>query len=456
MEGFLDPTKRYGVAIFDDPKAAKEGWACVAGEDPYFVSNTGDLYTSVTWLTNIDLDTFFKKGLKQTPRLRADNFLRTKVSTILIELGLKHAPVREKALHLAALFDTVMQFSFLHLGINTAPSGMLNNGIRQIILPTETPFQPYISEAAKLAYQPHVLCEKVYTDEEADLVSLVFHRYRYAKTITSYNVPQGTWKRCEEDITGLSMDAIEEWLAERKQPALLCVEITSIHESVNDLVNYGAGAGDRTTKTTQGADTVTPNPRSWMTSHEFLTMAKYANMSVREILVGERFALNPISIPKWGTLTQHSFAFGLFCENLWTSLTRGLDMRANNTPLGAWIHSIDRMYCFEQARLIKESDFVAIHGYGYGRITLQIPKAESSTISDMAHRLKMIAPMNTNPYGTQRTPPVNPSHAEIMQSLMDRGALNFLEQTDRDALHQAKELLASMATRKNLTDMLSI
>jgi len=429
--------QRYGVAIFESPKELSSGWACVFDEEPYYITSTGDLYTNVIWLTNIDLRTLYEKGLSQSPKLRPDNFLRTRLSSIMIELGIKFEEPRIQAISLAKLFSTTMQFMFLHIGLSTAPAGTLNNGIRQACMPDEQSMTPDVKSAAEQAIQPHVLCEKSQSENGCELSSLVFHRFSYATNMLSHSLPIGAWEPVKTILLKQDTASLNAWLSTVNQPAMLEVVITSVDLRINHLINYGSGAGLKVEKSFRGTEAVIFNARSWMTAPEYFYLTQFADMKIKNILIGKGYGMCPLTIPKWGSVTEGSYAFGLYCENLWTSLTRSLDGRSSKSPIGAWIHSLDRLYCLKKALAISEKEKVTIHSYGYGRITFQIPVSDKGAFPKLALRQKMIAPM-PSPSETATSPiPNNASHAELMQIAMERGANQYLERADQAALDLA-------------------
>lgn len=456
MAGERIESQRYGAVLFDDPEAVERGWACVSGQDPFYVSSTGDLYSNTIWLTNVDLQAFYKKGLSKSPRLRPDSFLRTRVSSLLIELGLRYVEPREQSRSLAELFSIVMQFGFYHLGISSAPVGALNNGIRQVTLPEEQALPLYVKEAAEYAVQPHVICEKKEIEDNSELISLVFNRYGYALSMLEHRLPIGKWQRDRQFDFSSGAGNIVSKLEHSNKPALIRVDIRTIDISINHLVNYGSGAGMKTFKSHSGSEAVTFNQRAWMTTPEFVFLSKYTEMEVKDVLVGEGYGINPLSVPAWGHYSEHSYAFGLYCENLWTALTRTLDGRSAKTPLSAWVHSVDRLRCLEKAMQIDCTENVTVHGYGYGRVTLQMTPASRGIMPDLALRQKMIAPMNDVAQAKHRPLPQPATHTDIMQIAMERGAIDFIERTNNAAIEAVIELYRQKAEGRAPGNLLEI
>jgi len=99
-----------GVVLFDDPKRVGPGWAARAGEAARRIEGTGDLSTSVAWITNMDFMAMRRSGLIDSPRFRDDSFLRLQLQVIRSELGLAGDEHDEEAAAvLAEVAGNVMQ-----------------------------------------------------------------------------------------------------------------------------------------------------------------------------------------------------------------------------------------------------------------------------------------------------------------------------------------------------------
>jgi len=441
--------EKYGVAIFNSMVDLKEGWACVEGESPFYISGTGDLYSDVIWFTNIDLTTFIKTGLNRTPRIRPDNYLRTRFSSLIIELGLRYYSTKFQAEYLSTLFGRIMDYANLHLGIDLAPATSLNSGIRQACFPEENPISNATKSAAEAAFQPHTICERHTDNENIDLISLVFHRTTYARSILSTELPIGNWKPVDSLILKQSDYQIMEWVKNCDLPLLVKVKIVSVNKDINHLVNYGAGAGFKAARSGSGNEVITYNVRAWMTKPEYLFFLEYSDLKIENMLVSEGYGICPVSIPDWSSATEGSFAFGLYCENLWTSLTRTIDGRAAKNPIGAWIHSVDRVNCLKKSVELSMEPDVNIHSYGYGRITLEVPKGCAGLIPDLALKVKMISPMVHPDQARARQIPDKIMPSELFQLVMERHSLEFFNQADEKVHDQALNQYEAVANNTN-------
>lgn len=438
---------KFGVAIFDTPLTPSTGWACVYGRDPIYLTSTGDLETDVFWITNIDWSIFTKIGLQKTPRFRPDNFLRTKLSSIITEIGLREVSKREQVKSLSEVVGATMQFANVHLGITAPPFGALNNGIRQIFLPSDQPEPMDVIEASESASQPYVSCEKTAPKDDDELIPVLMHRYQYAKQILASRLPAGRWVNVNLSTIGTTPREIDNWVVRCEKPLLLKVRIERMDSLASKLINYGNGAGLQMSKASMaGGSLVTLNNHEWVTSIEYRMLREHGTLSIEKILMADGWASNPVSLPIYGQFGEFSYSLGLYCESLWTSLTRSLNGKSAKTPISAWIHSIDRILCFQKAKMLTEDHDLVVHGYGYGRIMLRVSKEMAPSIPNICLKLSLISPMLTIDKNiTAQPPPGQATSAQLLQVAMMRGERSFLYGIDKKALAESKK--ASMGSK---------
>ena len=435
--GFALP-QSYGAVIFDRPEDASEGWACAVNDKPFRVSSTGDLSSGTVWYTNIPMETFFKKGFRQSPKLRPEGYLRTQHNSLMIELNLRNESPETQVLVLANLFHRVMHFSYLHLGLTSPPIGMLNNGLRQSSLPADPRTPVEVLKAAGEASQSYVECEKRNIEDRASLISLVFHRFMHAKHILSSNYPTGSWSRLDSaNLPRNTSQAFEAWQHQVGRPALFQVTINAVATTINHLINYGAGAGMEVAQASEGGRYITYKRRCFMTGEELQFMLNYADITIDAAYLADNYGPAPVVLPNWGNFTENSFAFGLYAENLWTSLTRSLDGKSAKSPLSAWIHSYDRLACLRKAMEIDAEGIAIVHSYGYGRITLRLPESRRGLAAQLALTHKLISPMANKDEVSTYAVSGKDGKAALMQAAMDRRARKFLEQLDEKAIDEA-------------------
>lgn len=429
---------KIGLCLFEDPASPDAGWAMEAFGTPRYIKGTGDLRSDTIWLTNIDSNTFYQMGLSRTPRLRSDAFLRTKLSSISMELGLTELPLREKTQLLCQMYTAIMDFSFLDHGIKMAPSAQLNNGIRQVILPREEPIDNSVRAAAVSATQSHVYCEKTPVSSDTQLVSFVMHRQSYARQLCGQPLPIGPWEYFSGEFPNEPTKFLG-WLDSLGRPALVEVTIEHIKDKINALVNYGAGAGYTTASANRGA-MITFNDRRWMTSVELKALIPSADITIHNLILGREFAMSPVDVPDWDGQIERCYAFGLYCENLWTSLTRSLDGKAARTPLAAWVHSIDRLFCLNMCEKLVDQEGLTIHGYGYGRITVQVDSTQLESLPHIALRLGLIAPAPSPDKIIKRPVGSGQTMLELTQMVIERRAHDLISKMDSMAIDRAHEM----------------
>lgn len=434
------PEQRYGVALFDNPKKYASGWAAVGdeiGAEPFSFQDTGELENNVIWITNIDKNTFFRCGLSKTPRFRHEYYLRTKLSSIVLELDIKNEDLSIQAVKLASLVATVMQLTHYHVGMSGAPANTLATGLRQVIQPDSQAVDNVLRDASKKASQSFVECVKSHEliNKDYRITSLVFHRRSYAKLITSYKLPYGEWLQAPSEVLAMSNRSMIEWVCKNDRPCLVKVRVLNINSSVNHLVNYGAGAGLVINRTDEGKDWAGLNQREWMTTPEINVMRKYMDLIVEDILIGEGYVENPIRIPKWGVL---SYCAGIMCENMWVALTKDLSGSPGQNPQSAWIHSIDRTLCFLAAKGLDLLANTSVQSYGYGRVTICIDNGGFRQVADLAVRMKMVAPMAPKGEEFNRVLNKEANAPLVLNAIMERRGFDLLEKLDREAIGEAK------------------
>lgn len=456
MNDSVSSPQPFGAVIFDHPELAADGWACESGGRSFRVSSTGDLGSGTIWYTNIQMAAFYQKGFRQSPKLRPEGFLRTQFNSVLIELGLKSEPVSVQVAVMAGLVGAVMEFAYLHLGISAPPVGALNNGLRQSCLPSDARLPEQVALASAEANQTFVECEKRAIPNNTSLISLVFHRYSHAKKLLENRFPSGNWSQLKgTSFPPSTAEGFRSWQARVDRPGLFQVDIKAVSPVINHLINYGAGAGMEVARSGEGGRYVTYKRRCFMTAEELDFMLAYADIDIEKVYLCDSYGPAPIVLPQWGNIPQHSYAYGLYTENLWTALTRSLDGKAAKSPLSAWLHTYDRLHCLKTAIEIDRDYGMTVHSYGYGRITLVVPDGSGSMMSKIAQNKKMIAPMATKE--SQISYKVDPKAgpAAIMQAAMDRRALAFLTQVNDRSVADAQEskrrqILANNSNRISL------
>lgn len=169
-------------------------------------------------------------------------------------------------------------------------------------------------------------------------------------------------------------------------------------------------------------------------------LREHGTLSIEKILMADGWAANPVSMPLYGQYGEFSYSLGLYCESLWTSLTRSINGKSAKSPISAWIHSVDRILCFEKAKILTEDHGLVVNGYGYGRIMLRVPKEIAPSIPGICLKLSLISPMLTIDKNISALPPGgHPTSAQLLQVAMMRGDRSFLYDIDRKAISESKK-----------------
>lgn len=383
-----------GVALFDDPGARGDGWACIAGESGFRISGTGDLNSSVVWLTNVDYRAFETSGLRGSRRYRRSNYLRTQLNRIASELGVipysagvDEARGREAAEALAQFFASVMEIAW-RIGVGGYPIYQLRQGFRDLIVaPAEPTAQREIVAALADSFQAYTISESAnpLSKEQSEYLSVTLHRTTHAKTILTQPVPSGGWRRSELRDPGAIIDSAK--------PLLVNVEFHGGESRISRLLNFG-GAG----KTGDGGS------RRWIPLPEFGFMYTHANCTVLDVMEAREYVQNPMValLDNFDFLQDISPAFQIVAESIWSSCMVTSNGRADRGGLGSWVAAYDRLECMIAALdLMDRSDEIDIASFGYGRIAFKTRKHGPDTARWLSEVLA----------GTHLIPPVIPGAA---------------------------------------------
>jgi len=441
--------KGFGAVIFNNPQDTNDGgYACIHGETPFFIEGTGMLQTGIYWITNLEFEEYHRSAISKSPRFRQENFLRTRISSLLIEMGLKDSPVSDQAEAIAHVFGNVMYFADVQLGMNSVPHKSLSHGLRQIFIKKEEVLSEDVLKASEQAVQTFTICEKSSADtkKKTQLISLIHHRYEYANQLISQKYPSSSWRPVGADCNSGPQSERINYIKQASNPMLIRITIHSVSDEMNRIISYGSGAGYLAANTKQGQNHITLNDHSWVTSIECLKLLQHCDLEIHEAYIADGWRTCPVTIPAWGNFVDNSYSFGLYCECLWTSITKKLDGNIATTPLAAWITGLDRLICMNSALKIASDENLTISSYGYGRVTLQVDEEEALRLPDLALKLRMISP----PSLLQREGIVPPdrtaSRAEIMQYFMMSGQKDFIREIDNRAIEEIKKVRNSDST----------
>lgn len=450
MSSQLDEQK-IGVVLFDDTEECTNGWACLNGSTSFPINGVEDLSTNAVWISNANLGSLIKLGLSSSPRLRSEAFLRTKLSTIILELGLTRKTPQEKCKMLALIVGNTMKYALLDKGILSVPASSLATGVRaKLSIPTQ-PLAADAIKAADSAIQPFVICHKYADEVNNSLVALYFHRLEHALRVTSFNLPKGRFEQAPLSIRTAPNGTKLEYIRSETRPLLLNIEITKAERYASKIINHGSGAGYRA-KGSNHQKYLGLNAHHWVTDHEFSAIEEYCDIQINDILVGEGWARSPSIMPSWKGKAQHSYSFGLYAENLWVAATRDFEGKSWRTPQSAWVHSIDRMLCFEKARELQIMEGLNIHSYGYGRIMVVANEKVRQNIHEFALKFNMITHFSVSP--VKVSPPANPTLSNVFETAAKAGSQNFIMKSEQVSLERSiEEKMRLQSSNYNILSM---
>ena len=384
-----------GAAIFANPKAYNPGQlndGCRAigrssnGGDTQRISGTGELASNVKWISNIGVDTAYGVQLKNTPKLLDDKYLRTAVSSIILELGLKAETLEKKSEVISSIFNNVIDLSRSILSIEEIPKGSLSSGIATKLGHYHQKVLDHsISEASMLSCLPFTNCEREnIANRDVEFVSLVLPRVNHAEHILAKGLPWDELIWLTDDQIPSAADRVK-WICNSHLPMLAEVEIPSISAEYNSLINWGNGAGS--IRRSSSFDTA--NPRAFITSNELKVLSEFSNLRVKRIALCNSQAECRYDLPSVQPMAKVSYSYGLFAENFWCALLRDRDGLAKKTFMSSWIHAEDRMRCMRHAKALKDKGFI-VNGYGYGRITLAVDRDAKQDLKKEALSLGLL------------------------------------------------------------------
>lgn len=389
-----------GVCLFDDPKAygnrAVRGWACLNGEEPFEVSCIGNLPSNAYWLTNIPENICLVTGLSSNPRIFHSGYLRTQVSSILLELGLKDADLASQSIILCDVFNRVISMADLMFGVDIPPKRTLAGGLAELHGIPHAEQTVDIEPAFYEACQSFSSCERRNT-QPLIWTTLTFHRFQHALSLLSSPVPNGRFHFIPNSELPPPSQRLE-WFLGLPMPALAEIEIVARDENKYRLVNYGAGAGTMRRESNNGMNYHIGNKRGYCAAPEVSMLSGFCDIHINQVLICNEEPSHPVQLVEQGRAVQVSYSYGLLLENLWVAMTRDKRSgRIKRSPVTAWLQCADRMRCLSKAiELTREG--LEIVSYGYGRITVGIEESRWSDLPRIAFDHNLIPPvlMETN------------------------------------------------------------
>lgn len=418
--------QRFGVALFDDEVSASSGWACIHNDTPFYFLSSEELPKDVIWLSNLSRLLIRDQGIRALQHIKPEDFLFTPVPKLINELGLCRESPRHQSSYLVNIFFNVMNHLYLQTGVYGVKHDALNTEIRNVSAPEEYPVWTAATEAATdiVGNRSVGYCSSKDENEERDSITLLFHRYEYARDLLAGNMPFGRWTTVSSSVIDSGQQFITEWVRTSSRPLFIKVKAC-----FKDLVAERLFLKSRS-----------PLDVYWVTLDEYSWLSKYAELDVVDALVCEGYGPSPVSLPELGRIASNSFSFGLYCESIWTSLTKTISGNLSKAPIAAWLIGYDRVMCLDKAYKIEKHTRCKVNALGFGRIMLTGLAGSRSQMPNIAFQHGLIAPMSVGKETFHRTLPDTTSPSQLMQVVMERGASGFIQQTDLRALDVAVDL----------------
>jgi len=363
---------RFGCVYFDD--FGSEGWACIASEEPRRITGSQDLASDVMWVTNLDWEGMRQKSILDHPRFRADNFLRSRLSSLSLELDMSNdGDVATRVQVFAEIIDRVCRLAESIFGVTEFKKD-LPSSLREAIL-TERDLRSYgspvVDYAIEHATQSYQKCETP-IQKGSKFYTWRFPRLDYAEYIFGFQIPTSRWTRVDIE----TVPDVKQYLNEHLNdyPMLCKIVISSIkNPTFAKIMPLGFGARQQ---------------RVWATGQEVLHYMRYSDVAVSNIFRSDGYRELNLRLPSFDNMTgKISISMGILSECCWKALSAKLSPRA------AWYTSWDRISCCKTAMTLAEAG-ISVVSYSTGSLTLAIHPNQYEYTFEQCLKLGLTPPLN--------------------------------------------------------------
>ncbi|WP_310622290.1 hypothetical protein [Flexibacterium corallicola] len=379
--------KRFGVVFFDDVDDPNSGWACLGGgpdTKPKRISGPEDLSTSAIWWCNVDLKSGDNRlEFWRLSQLRPNYYLPIKLARLLAEwsIDMQTAPPSAVTQFAAVLFTRIMTLSY-RLIQNIDPDRKASDifvGMRLAedyvqIMPT--PLYPK-DEAASImqagkAFE-HFTATSIPPRKSSRLYTVIKPRIPYALEMLRTPIPH--FDKPFEFVSRRKLQKfgpnIISHLQSLNKPAMAEISVERIDGELAKI--FGFAASTSRAKRSQ---------RSWVTTPEFSSLARHAEIEVNSAWIGESYTTymdhlpHPIKAFLTSPASGVSWSAGIVAETIWRATgladSTGFGMgspiseNAKTSWQGAWIRGADKISMFETAwKLTQQEHSVISYGSGW-------------------------------------------------------------------------------------------
>ncbi|WP_219096320.1 hypothetical protein [Pseudomonas sp. UMAB-40] len=443
---------KIGIALFKgaSPFSRGENIACEYGGTPFEFSSSADLPSHALWVTNVSSDDIYAAGLHRTPRIASDGYFRTRLSQIVHELGLQAQTMDHQAAILAEMLGCAAEMLKCQLGLTQSPAYGMAQAVGQLYGSPEPVRGTAVFQVAEQSAQRFTACERTRRYEQADVFSYWYPRNSWASEMLQIPLPSGDIKlvpRHSLPAMGENPMEVVKWAYENNLPLFARVKIHGLHESIGNLMNYGAGAQDIKKNSGNGRDYDARNFREWCALPELEFIASYGDVEIQQIAIADGWQNS--GLRTFDTKRSAiSYAYGLAAENLWVGTLRknSGNFNLSKTLSTAWLQAEDRMRCLLAATKLQALG-MEITTYGNGRIGVVCPKSVRALIPQAALELGLLYPAvlkNLSMYPTNKSMPLHiqqlliTSGEHVKSIQVDQACLKELESARHAAKHSTK------------------
>lgn len=375
------------------------GWASIEGNDSFRFININDLSENVKWWTNLSQEVLWKSGAVLQNKLKHSGYLRTDMTAIMKEIGLKNqaVPIAEACKNLSELFNKVMKLAIEFYGLSSFSQKELHAELKLILVGEDKNISSYVDEALIRAYQDLVVCEKN-PNKDNYFITLKRPRYFHAKSVLETAVPycDGDWDFLGPDDLPNTEDEKFEFLMAQNRPFVAKISInlvyfeSKINLDITKLLNLGEAIGE-------GGKS---KDRNWVSQPELLYLRKFADITINAAFMAKKYENieSKVPLPYLGELSDFSYSLGLLSESVWLSLTtRSINPKTRSktlvSPRSCWLKASDRFLTLTSAMMLSAAGFTVV-SYGYGAVTLSLSESEMPKLIEIAPHTGLSVPLS--------------------------------------------------------------
>ena len=382
----------YGAVIFDDESKPTSGWASVRGRAAFRIRGTGDLASDIYWWTNLPAETFVRYGQLGNRKLKRLEYLKPNMTQLHQELGLTtvKAPLSKIAEVTSEIFDRVMRLAAKNYGLQYPVELTLSEDLFDLLVKEDKSITPEIDDALRLSYQTWSRTPDG-GPEKSKIVTFRRPRLIHARDVLTTPIPGEQWEFVEGRRLPSESKRVD-WLIAQGRPVLARAAVKKVHFEYSRVVTFGADPRDRV------------DPRSWMSHPELLMFAKFGEVRVDAVFLGNEYTPQQVNkhVFTGGALGSISISTGILAENYWIALASSRshkrfsrDAVTIHSPRAVWMAATDRFHSVLPALMLGGSGF-SVRGYGRGKVTVAVPRGALGDLRSCAAAAGLDCPLSVH------------------------------------------------------------